>query len=221
MSVGKTADDGMVSIFTHDGVTVFKEDDVLITCKDKPILIGVRDARGRYRIPLVQSSTGTWQPRRPSKKAQSILRQANSVYDLPNTEEAIKWMHAVCGFPVKSTWLKAVQAGGWPLLAVKSIQKYYPETTETSKGHMSQTRKNVRPTKPKPFETINSDSLRGKKLRDVYSKVYDVRETIFSDQTGRFPTRSLSGNQYVMVLVEIDSSCILVEPMKSRKDAKI
>ena len=110
MSVGKTADDGMVSIFTHDGVTVFKEDDVLITCKDKPILIGVRDARGRYRIPLVQSSTGTWQPRRPSKKAQSILRQANSVYDLPNTEEAIKWMHAVCGFPVKSTWLKAVQA---------------------------------------------------------------------------------------------------------------
>eukprot|EP00970_Alexandrium_tamarense_P000002 scaffold1_cov149-Alexandrium_tamarense.AAC.2 len=36
MSVGKTADDGMVSIFTHDGVTVFKEDDVLITCKDKP-----------------------------------------------------------------------------------------------------------------------------------------------------------------------------------------
>ncbi|EED95555.1 predicted protein [Thalassiosira pseudonana CCMP1335] len=224
MSVGKTADDGMVSIFTHDGVTVFKEDDVLITCKDKPILIGVRDARGRYRIPLVQSSTGTWQPRRPSKKAQSILRQANSVYDLPNTEEAIKWMHAVCGFPVKSTWLKAVQAGnfiGWPLLTVKSIQKYYPETTETSKGHMSQTRKNVRSTKPKPFETINSDSLRGKKLRDVYSKVYDVRETIFSDQTGQFPTRSLSGNRYIMVLVEIDSSCILVEPMKSRKDAEM
>jgi hypothetical protein len=41
MSVGKTADDGTVSIFTKDGVTVHKEEDVLITCKGQPILIGV------------------------------------------------------------------------------------------------------------------------------------------------------------------------------------
>ena len=54
MSVGKTNDDGNVSIFTKDGVTVHKEQDVLITCKGTPILIGVRDERGRYRIPLVQ-----------------------------------------------------------------------------------------------------------------------------------------------------------------------
>jgi len=28
-------------------------------------------------------------------------------------------MHAVCGYPVKSTWLKAIKAGnyvGWPML---------------------------------------------------------------------------------------------------------
>ncbi len=43
MSVGKTADDGTVSVFTKEGVTVFKEEDVLITCKGEPILIGVRD----------------------------------------------------------------------------------------------------------------------------------------------------------------------------------
>ena len=54
MSVGKTNDDSNVSIFTKDGVTVHKEQDVLIMCNGTPILIGVRDERGRYRIPLVQ-----------------------------------------------------------------------------------------------------------------------------------------------------------------------
>ncbi len=54
MSVGKTADDGTISIFTKDGVTVHKETDVLITCKGEPILIGVRDEQGSYQIPLIQ-----------------------------------------------------------------------------------------------------------------------------------------------------------------------
>ena len=102
MSVGQTSDDGNVSIFTKDGVTVYKEEDVLITCKGKPILIGKRNERGRYRIPLMQNR-GQWQPQQPTKKSKRYLQQANSVYDLPSTEEAIKWMHAVCGYPVKST----------------------------------------------------------------------------------------------------------------------
>jgi hypothetical protein len=41
MSVGQTCDDGTVSIFTKDGVTVHKEQDMLITCKGEPILIGI------------------------------------------------------------------------------------------------------------------------------------------------------------------------------------
>ena len=61
MSVGKTADNGTISIFTKDGVTVHGKKDVLITCKKKPLFIGVRDEHGRYRIPLVQCQ-GHWQP---------------------------------------------------------------------------------------------------------------------------------------------------------------
>ena len=33
--------DGTISVFKKDGVTVYKEEDVLITCKGEPILIGV------------------------------------------------------------------------------------------------------------------------------------------------------------------------------------
>ena len=135
-------------------------------------------------------------------------------------------MHAVCGFPVKSTWLKAVKAGnyiGWPMLTTKNVTKYYPETIETPKGHLNQTRKNVRSTKPAllPLEISDATSLRGKKQRDVFTKVYDVRETIFSDQTGQFLKKSQRGNKYLMVMVEIDSNTILVEPLKSRKDEEL
>ena len=102
MSVGKVSDDGTLSIFTKDGVSVHREEDVFITCKGAPLLIGVRDDRGRYRIPLTQHK-GHWQPRKPTKCVKTVLHHANSIYNVPNTEQAIKWMHTVCGYPVKST----------------------------------------------------------------------------------------------------------------------
>jgi hypothetical protein len=41
MNMGKTADDGMISIYTKSSVTVHKEQNVLIRMKGKPVLIGV------------------------------------------------------------------------------------------------------------------------------------------------------------------------------------
>jgi len=224
MSVGKMSDNGTISIFTKEGVTVHREQDVLITCKGELILIGIRDDKGRYRIPLVQQR-GNWQPRKPSKKARQALRQANCIYDLPSIEQVIKWMHPVSGYPVKTTWWsKAAKAGnfvGRPLLTKKNFNKYYPKTDETPKGHMNQQRKNVRSTKT-PFEVCHpAVALRGKKMKDIFVSTYNTRETSFSDQTSHFLKQSKRGHKYIMVLVKIDSNEILVEPMKSRKDAEM
>ncbi len=225
MSMGKTSDDSTVLVFTKESINIFKEEDVLITSKGEPILIGIRDTQGQYQIPLMQQQ-GHWQPRRPSKQARKALRQANNVYDLPSNEQASKWMHAVCGYPVKSTWLKAIKAGnyvGWPMLTELNVQNYYLETTKTTKGHLNQTRKNVRSTKVKAtlLEICNTSRLHGKKVRNVYTQMYMVQETMFSDQTGQFPIRSLHGNKYIMVMVEINSNAILVEPMKNHKDVEM
>ena len=46
MRVGKMADDGNISISTKKGASVYKEEDVLITCKGEAILIGKQDKRG-------------------------------------------------------------------------------------------------------------------------------------------------------------------------------
>ena len=51
------------------------------------------------------------------------------------------------------------------MLTVKRVKKYYPETVETLKGHLNQTRQNVRTTKPKPFEEPTTDKLKGKKKK--------------------------------------------------------
>jgi hypothetical protein len=136
-------------------------------------------------------------------------------------------MHAICGYPVKSTRLKAIRAGGnyvgWPMLTECNIQTYYPEIIETAKGHLNQTRKKVRSTKAKvaPLETCDSSHLHGKKVRNMYAQTNMVRKTMFSDQTGQFPTQSLQSNKYIMVMVKINSNAILVEPMKNHKDAEM
>jgi hypothetical protein len=191
MSMGKTLDDGTVSVFTKEGINVFKEEDVFITCNEEPILIGIRDYQGRYRLLLMQQR-GHWQPRCPSKQARKALCHANSVYNLPLTKQAIKWMPVDCGYLVKLTRLKAIKARnyvGWPILTECNIQKYYPKTIKTTKGHLNQTWKNIRSTKGKaaPLETCNTSHLRSKKVHDMYTQTYMVRKTMFSNQTGQFP----------------------------------
>ena len=135
-------------------------------------------------------------------------------------------MHAICGYPVKSTWIQAIKAGNyveWPILTERNVSKYYPKTDETIKGQMNQTRKNVRSTKTEqvPFEIAEYPEMKGKKVPDVYIKTYNVHETMFSDQTGQFPARLKRGSKYIMIMVEIDSSAFLVELMKSRKDSEM
>ncbi len=98
-------------------------------------------------------------------------------------------MHAICGYPLKLTWLKAIKVGnyvGWPMLIERNVQKYYPKTTKTAKGHLNQTRKNVQSTKVKAtlLKTCDTSHLHGKKVCDVYTQTFMVCKTMFSNQTG-------------------------------------
>ena len=92
---------------------------------------------------------------------------------------------------------------------------------ETPKGHMNQQQKNVRSTKTPLKVCYVVAVLQGKKVKDILVSTYDTRETSFSNQTGQSPKQSKRGHKYIMVLVKIDSNAILVEPMKSQKDAEM
>ena len=111
---------------------------------------------------------------------------AHSIYDLPSTEETIKWMHAVCGYPVKSIWIKSIKSGnyvGWTMLTERNVARYYPETNETPKGHLNQSRNIFWSTKLKrvPLNLPKIATLQGQKARDIYTNVYVLRNTFFSN----------------------------------------
>ena len=73
------------------------------------------------------------------------------IFELPSTENTIKYMHAAAGFSVKETWIRAVRAGNyttWPGLSVKSVRKYCPDDPEeTLEGHMRGQRQGFRSTR--------------------------------------------------------------------------
>ena len=59
------------------------------------------------------------------------------------------------------------------------------------------------------------------KVKDIYIKIHNATETIHTHQTGRFPATSSKGNQYIMVLVEIDGNFIDAEPMKNKSEGSM
>ena len=90
---------------------------------------------------------------------------AHNVYKLPSIEEGIRWMHAACGYPAKSTWIKAIRKGnyaGWPLLSVKNVHAHYPETDETPMGRLNQSRTHVHSTRTKqvPLPEVPENALK-------------------------------------------------------------
>jgi hypothetical protein len=68
---------------------------------------------------------------------------------------------------------------------------------------------------------INSHAPKPKRMNDVYIKIHNTSETMHSNFTGQFPAISRRGNQYIMVLVEVDGNYIDAEPMKNKTEGSI
>jgi hypothetical protein len=64
--------------------------------------------------------------------------------------------------------------------------------------------------------TREKPPTREKKMHDIYIKIYNISNTMHSNQTGCFPATLSISNQYIMVLVEVDRNYIDAEPMKNR-----
>ncbi len=247
ISTVKFAEAGYITIFDRDEVNIYDERDTVIKVSRAAILRGWREpgTNDLWRIPLVpvvrNNNTDTIIVKRPPSEylpnRPAPTEAIHNVYELKTQPELIRYLHAAAGFPTKPTWLKAVKNGqftSWPGLTAPAVAKYFPESEETIKGHARKMRSGLRSTKTKPTcdVTINKeqedediDALTHKHW-DIFTRVYDVEEeeelhSIYSDQTGRFPRKSSKGNQYIMVLVHIDSSAILVAPMKDRTSGEM
>lgn len=121
-----------------------------------------------------------------------------------------------------------------------SPPKHYRNTPLTqspwSKGHLDQARKNQRSTKTAPLVRVPTDpdpaaliddafpasNLDNARTHQCFAAVFEPASgQIHSDQTGKFIVASSSGNNYVLVVYNYDSNCILVEPILSSRYSAI
>jgi hypothetical protein len=65
---------------------------------------------------------------------------------------------------------------------------------------------------------INLHAPKPQRMNNVYIKTHNPSKTMHSNFTGRFPAISSRGNQYIMVLVEVDGNYIDAEPMKNKTE---
>ena len=84
---------------------------------------------------------------------------------------------------------------GWPLLTVNNVHNHYPETVETPRGHLNQQAAGIHSTNPGPEPLPQADQADVKKAfnvkeRDVFIRVWEPKDAIYSDQTGKFPVQS-------------------------------
>ena len=57
---------------------------------------------------------------------------------------------------------------------------------------------------------------------EIESAIFEkTKNRMYTDQTGKFMVQSSRGNQYIMVLINMDSSYISMEPMKNQHSGQM
>jgi hypothetical protein len=147
--------------------------------------------------------------------------------DLPSIGALVGFYHACLGFPAKQTWLNTIKAGNcdsFDGLTYSNAARYCPDADETILGHLAQQRQNVHSTNPRPpalNPTPHLPAIAPKQLElpsnEVHICVVPISK-LYTDNTGRFPIKARSSNQYVMIAYQADGNLILQQAFKTRSD---
>ena len=109
-----------------------KKDVVVISPEGKTILTGWREKTP----PKLWSFA--FKPKGQEKldtTTNLLVPAAHNAYDLPSLEALAKYMYAAAGFPVKSTWLRAIKKGNfatWPRLTYSNAANYCPQSVDNN-----------------------------------------------------------------------------------------
>ena len=96
-------------------------------------------------------------------------------------------------------------------------RQHFPDFSPVYRGHGRKIKVGIRSTRTTAEEGHNV--IDGEKA--LFTATYNLKDELdrklYSDQTGKFPVTSYTGNQYIMVAYGMEiSNAILVEPMKNR-----
>ena len=140
---------------------------------------------------------------------------ANHVYETKSKLDLILFCHAACFSSTKSTFVAAIKRNAltsWPGLTAGLVNKYLPKTDATVKGHIQQQYKGVQSTKIKQevFKSTQKEppEILTKRTNQIFLKVIELSNKIYTDQTGHFPVTSSHGYKYIMTAYDYYSKNI-------------
>ena len=207
------------------GCTVtFSRDAIVVRdATNRTILTGWRKEQAPYLWRIALLPDNAYIPEVPQDSSRVFL-VAYIAYDLPSVEALVRYFRAEAGFPVRSTWLHAIKArnySSWPGLTLTNATKYCPSANETILGHLVQGRQGVRSTRRECHGTRSSatpatmpaptgdtehkapdNQPSYQPSKEMHIQVQHISK-LYTDDTGRFPVRARSGNQYVMIVYAI------------------
>jgi hypothetical protein len=131
MSISQLCDAGCQVTFDTNEVNVYHKGEVVLT--------GSR-----------MTNVALWQMDQPITTRIKEEHFASAAIHFNTMAEIVRFSHAAMGYPVLATLDKALENGwvtGIPGLTRQTLRKHPPFSDATIKGHMAQTRKNVRSTK--------------------------------------------------------------------------
>ena len=109
-----------------------------ISLNGEIILRGWRDPTTRlWQISLVPDSSNNIVP--PDQEVTLSQPQANNLYECSNTQQLIQFYYATMGYPVISTWIKAIDLGyfrGWRGLTSSRVRRFIKPSAISELGHM-------------------------------------------------------------------------------------
>jgi hypothetical protein len=221
LSIGQFCDAGCKVAFDAETVTVSHDNEVLLTGQRTPLTrlwhLDV-PAKSDDASPVAPALLAT------NHSPRNKIEQANSAIGSATPAELVPFAHATLFSPALSALASALAIGcltDFPGLATKLLLKHPPHSAAMIKGHLDQTRKNQRSTKPTP-STSDSDGpfpaspVDQARSHHCCTAIFEPTGQIHTDQTGRFVTPSSNGNKNcLLVLHDYDSNCILAEAMKN------
>jgi hypothetical protein len=153
VSIPKLADAGYTTVFNNNGAAIYDDYTTKITATSPPVLESERcENMEMWKLNLNPAAT------LPTPTGQAApLETINVIFDLPSARKTFLWYHASTGFPTKATFIDAVCNGNystWPKLTVTLINRYFPDSDETIKGHLKGQRQGIRLTKQVALEKI-------------------------------------------------------------------
>jgi hypothetical protein len=141
--------------------------------------------------------------------------------------DIVAFHHAALFSPALSTLTTALLKGfipPLPGLTVALLRKYSPNLEATAMGHMDNIKKNVRSTKKVRFQATQEDETGvfpppqadNTRSNMCFLASTEPKHIVYSDQTGRLPHPSNTGNNYIMLVYDHDSNAILLRAYKNK-----